>query len=275
MQPGYFEAIGTRVLEGRTFTAEDNLPGVRRIVIDRVMAQKAFKTESAVGRRLLARLNTPEPEVFEVIGVVAHQRHTTLAADGREALFVPDAFYGYGVANRWALRTSDDPGRIGPQVRAAVAAMDPQIAVLEMKLMTDFVDQAQSQTRFTLVLMGVFAAVAVILAVVGLYGVLASTVKQRTPEIGVRMAFGAQTGRIFGMMVGQGLKLGVIGVVVGVVAGWLVTGVLQSMLVGVGPTNPLTFASIGGLFLLVATLASGLPAWRASRLDPTVALQDQ
>jgi putative ABC transport system permease protein len=153
--------------------------------------------------------------------------------------------------------------------------MDPQIAVLEMKPMTDFVDQAQAQTRFTLVLMGLFAVVAVVLAVVGLYGVLASTVRQRTPEIGVRMAFGAQTGRIFGMMVGQGLRLGVIGIVVGVAAAWLVTGVLQGMLVGVRPTDPLTFVSIGALFLFVAVLASGLPAWRASRLDPTVALRDQ
>jgi putative ABC transport system permease protein len=267
--------MSVRVLEGRTFTADDNHPAVRRIVIDRVMAQKAFKTESAVGRRLLARLNTPEPEFFEVIGVVAHQRHTTLAADGREALFIPDAFFGYGVANRWAVRTTGDPSRLGPQIREAVAAMDPQIAVLEMKPMTDFVDQAQAQTRFTLVLMGLFAVVAVVLAVVGLYGVLASTVRQRTPEIGVRMAFGAQTGRIFGMMVGQGLRLGVIGIVVGVAAAWLVTGVLQGMLVGVRPTDPLTFVSIGALFLFVAVLASGLPAWRASRLDPTVALRDQ
>ena len=275
VQPGYFVAMGVRVLEGRTFTAEDNHPAMRRIVIDRVMAQKAFKTESAVGRRLLARLNTPEPEVFEVIGVVAHQRHTTLAADGREALFIPDAFYGYGAANRWALRTTGDPSAIGPQIREAVAAMDPQIAVLEMKPMTDFVDQAQAQTRFTLVLMGVFAGVAVVLAVIGLYGVLASTVRQRTPEIGVRMAFGAQSGRIFGMMVGQGLRLGLIGVAAGVIAAFLVTGVLQGMLVGVRPTDPLTFISIGALFLLVAVLASGLPAWRASRLDPTVALRDQ
>ena len=275
VQPGYFEAMGGRVLEGRTFTAEDNHPAVRRIVIDHVMAQKAFKGESAVGRRLLARLQTPEPEVFEVIGVVRHQRHTSLAADGREALFVPEMYFGPGAANRWAIRTTGDPAALAPQVRATMAELDPRIAVLEPRPMTDLVDQAQAHTRFTLVLMAVFAGVAVVLAVIGLYGVLASTVRQRTPEIGVRMAFGAQTSGIFRMMVGQGLRLGVIGIAAGAVAAWFVTGVLQSMLVGVRPTDPLTFVSIGGLFLFVAVLASGLPAWRASRLDPTVALRDQ
>ena len=275
VQPGYFEAIGGRLIEGRTFTTEDNQPAVRRIVIDHVMAQKAFKGESAVGRRLLARLLTPEPEVFEVIGVVRHQRHTSLAADGREALFVPELYFGGGAANRWAIRTTGDPAALAPQVRAAMAAIDPRIAVLDVRPMTDYLDQAQAHTRFTLVLMGVFAGVAVVLAVIGLYGVLASAVRQRTPEIGVRMAFGAQTSRIFGMMVSQGLRLSVIGIAAGAIAAWLVTGVLQSMLVGVRPTDPLTFISIAGLFLVVAVLASGLPAWRASRLDPTVALRDQ
>jgi putative ABC transport system permease protein len=275
VQPGYFAAIGARVIEGRTFTDEDDHPEVRRIVIDHLMAQKAFKGESAIGRRLLARLQTPEPEVFEVIGVVRHQRHTSLAADGREALFVPEMYFGPGAANRWAIRTTGDPAALTPQIRATMTEIDPRIAVLEPRPMTDLVDEAQAHTRFTLVLMGVFAGVAVLLAVIGLYGVLASTVRQRTPEIGVRMAFGAQTRGIFGMMVGEGLKLGLIGVAAGVVAAWFVTGVLQSMLVGVRPTDPVTFAAIAGLFLLVAVLASGLPAWRASRLDPTVALRDQ
>jgi putative ABC transport system permease protein len=274
VQPGYFDAMRTRLIEGRTFTEAENSPDSRLIVIDRVLAAKAYPGQSAVGRPLLARIRTPEPERFEIIGVVDHQRHTKLAEDGREAVFVPDGYLAHAAANRWAVRTSGDPLAIAESVRAAVAAVNPRAGVIEVQPMTAFLDQARAQTTFTLVLIAIFAGIALILAAVGLYSVLSTVVRQRTPEIGVRMAFGAQHGRIFRMMVGQGLTLSLAGVGVGLVAALLLTSLIRTMLVGVEPTDPATYGVMTLGFLVIAAIACGVPALRASRLDPMVALRD-
>ena len=275
VQPGYFEAMRTRVVEGRTFQDHDSRPDVRRLVIDRVLAAKAFPGQSAVGKTLLARLRTPDAERFEVVGVVEHQRHATLARDGREAIFVAEGYMGHGVASRWAVRTSGDPLAIAGPVRAAVAAINPRVGVVEVQPMLAFISRAQAQTKFALVLIGVFAGIALVLAAVGLYSVLSTTVRQRTAEIGVRMAFGAEHARIFRMMVVQGLKLSAIGIAIGIAAAALLTDVIRTLLVGVQPTDPATFSAMALGFLVIAAIACGVPAFRASRLDPMVALRDE
>ena len=140
--------------------------------------------------------------------------------------------------------------------------------------MQSFVDDAMAPTRFALVLIGTFAIIAAVLASVGLYGVLSTVVRQRTAEIGVRLAFGAPTGRIFQLVIGQGLRLSAIGVVLGVVGALALTRVLASQLVGVTTTDPTTFVAIAGLFLAVAALACWLPARRAAGLDPSIALRE-
>ena len=273
--PGYFEAMRTRLLEGRTFTDEDNRPESRSVIIDRVLAAKAFRGRSPIGQMLLARLRTQEPERFTVIGVVDHQRHGSLAADGREALFVPDGYNQHGFANRWAVRTTADPAVLRDQIRDAVTALNPRAPVVEMQPMLAFVEEAQADTKFALVLIGIFAGIALLLAAVGLYTVLSTVVRLRTAEIGVRMAFGAAHGSIFRMMVGQGLWLSAAGLAIGTVCALALTGVMRSMLVGVEPTDPATFAAMAAGFLVIAALACGVPALRASRLDPLVALRDE
>ena len=275
VQPGYFEAMRTRVVDGRTLQDHDSRPDVRRLVIDRVLAAKAFPGQSAVGKTLLARLRTPDVERFEVVGVVEHQRHATLARDGREAIFVAEGYMGHGAASRWAVRTSGDPLAIAGPARAAVAAINPRVGVVEVQPMLAFVSRAQSQTKFALVLIGVFAGIALVLAAVGLYSVLSTTVRQRTAEIGVRMAFGAEHARIFRMMVVQGLKLSAIGIAIGIAAAALLTDVIRTLLVGVQPTDPATFSAMALGFLVIAAIACGVPAFRASRLDPMVALRDE
>jgi len=278
--PGYFETMRTRVIEGRAFTDADNNIDPRtdtpkQIVVDDSLAAIAFRGQSAIGKRLLIRITTPEPEWYEVIGVVAHQRHASLAVPGPEAIFIPDGHFGHGFAGRWAVRTSGDPARVVSAVRSEVAQIDARAALAEVQPMSAFVDKAMAPIRFTTTLIGVFAAVAVLLAAIGLYGVLATIVRQRTAEIGMRMVFGAPRGSILRLIVSEGVKLSAGGIVIGVVAAAIVTRVMTSMLVGVSPTDPLTFAAIVVLFVAIAALASWVPARRAAGLDPIVALREE
>lgn len=273
--PGYFQVMRTRVIEGRTFTDADNTRDARVAVIDRVLAAKAFPRRSPIGQTLLARLQTDEPERFRIIGVVEHQRHTTLARDGREAIYLPDGNLLHGFANRWAVRANGDLLSLAPAVRAAVADLNPRAGVIDIQPMQAFVDHARAPTRFALMLIGVFAAIALVLATVGLYSVLSTLVRQRTSEIGVRMAFGAAHGHIFAMMVGEGLRLSAVGIVIGLAAAFALTGAMRTMLVGVEPTDAATFTAMTVGFLIVAVIACGIPAFRAARLDPMVALREE
>jgi|SRR5687767_1695621 len=276
--PGYFEAMRAKLLAGRTFTEADNRPDAKVVIIDQRLAAKAFPNQpvqAVVGKRLLFRPRTPEPELFEVIGVVQNQRHVSLTADGPEAGFFTDGYMGWGVAGRWALRTAGDPNRLVPAMRQAVKDLDPLLAISEVQPMSVLVDRAKGPTRFALVLIGVFAFIAVVLATVGLYGVLSSVVKQRTSEIGVRMALGAQKSNIFQLVIGHGLLLSGAGILVGAAGALALTRVMTSMLVGVRPTDPVTFGAIGVLFVAIAAIASWLPARRAAGLDPTVALREE
>jgi putative ABC transport system permease protein len=273
--PGYFETLRTPLVEGRTFTEADNAGGGKYLIIDRMLAAKAFPHQAAVGKRLLTRIRTKDPEWFEVIGVVAHQRNESLAADGREGLYVTDGYMQFGTATRWALRTEGDPMQVAPLVRAEIAKFDKRLAVDEVMPFAGYVERAKAQTRFALVLIGVFAAIAALLAAVGLYGVLSSSVKQRTAEIGLRMALGAGPGSIFQLVVSQGLRLSAAGIGLGIIGALALTQMMSSMLVGVKPTDPVTFGGMALFFFAIASLASWMPARRAAGLDPTVALREE
>jgi putative ABC transport system permease protein len=273
--PGYFESMRTRLIAGRVYTEADNRDSAKVIVIDRLLAEKAFPAQSAIGKQLLVRIRSPEPELLEVIGVVEHQRHETLAADGRQTIFFTDGFLGHGAADTWAVRTSTNPTQLAPAVRAVVAEIEPRVPVSELQPMQALVDRAMGPTRFALALISVFAFIAAVLAAVGLYGVLSTTVRQRTAEIGVRMAFGAPHRSIFGLMIGEGLKLSAAGVALGLIAAYMLTRIMSSMLVGVRATDPATFGAIVLVFFVIAGVASWLPARRAAGLEPTIALREE
>jgi putative ABC transport system permease protein len=272
--PGYFEAMKTPLLAGRTFSQADNDPKRLVMMIDELLAAKAFPGESAVGKRLLTRINTPQPIWMEVVGVVAHQRESSLAQIGREQIFVTDGYIG-NFANNWVLRTSGAPAAYARQVRAAVVSAGPRLLITNLKPMDSLVREAQSGTRFTLLLIGVFASMAAILAGVGLYGVLSTLVRQRTAEIGVRMALGAAPAKIFNLVVGQGMRLSVAGLALGLAAALVLTRFMSSMLVGVKATDTITYAGMAVFFLAVAALSSWIPAHRAAKLDPTGALREE
>ena len=274
VMPGYFEAMRTPLIAGRTFTEADNARGRNLVVVDKTLADKAFPGQSAVGKRILIRVQTPEPQWVEIIGVVAHQRDESLAEPGREQVYFTDAYLGGGAANTWAIRTDGDPARLSSDIRSAIKTFNPQLLVTEFQPMDALVEKAQAGTRFSLLLIGIFAVIAALLAGVGLYGVLATIVRQRTAEIGVRMTLGARPTAIFHLIVGQGLRLTALGILAGLVAAFAMTRAMTTMLVGVKPTDPATFVAMALLFLFIAATASWLPARRAAGLDPTRALRD-
>ncbi len=273
--PGYFETMRTPLLEGRTFTDDDNLPGRDHVIIDQFLARKAFPGQSAVGKRILIRVRTPEAEWVDIVGVVAHQRTTSLAEAGREQVYFTDAFLGSGDVRSWALRTGSDPTGYGNIARAAIKEVSPRLLVTEMDSADSLLYRAQASTRFSLLLITIFSAIAGTLAGVGLYGVLSTTVRQRSSEIGVRMALGAERGNIFQLVVRQGLRLSAAGIAVGWVAAFILTHAMSTMLVGVKATDPATFASMTVAFFAITVLASWLPARRAAGLEPTIALREQ
>ncbi len=273
--PGYFETLRTPLLAGRTFTDADNAPSRNVVIMDQVFASKAFPGESAIGKRILIRLRTPEPEWVEIVGVVAHQRQTSIADPGREQVYFTDGFLQHGSVGQWAIRTSGDPAQYAPLVRAEIAKIDPHMLVNEMQPADTLVEKAQAGTRFSLVLIGLFATIAGLLAAVGLYGVLSTVVRQRTAEIGVRMALGAAPRSIFNLVVGHGLRLTALGIAAGMAVAIALTRAMTTMLIGVKPTDPPTFASIVVIFFVTAAMACWFPAQRAARLDPTVALREE
>jgi putative ABC transport system permease protein len=273
--PGYFETMHTPLIAGRTFTDLDNAPDQNVAIIDQLLASKAFPNQSAIGKRLLIRVRSPEPEWVQIVGVVAHQRQTELADPGREQIYFTDGFVGHGRVGQWIVRTQGDPSKYGSRIRAEISSLDPHALIAELHPADYWMEHAQAGTRFSLLLIGVFAVIAALLAAVGLYGVLSTVVRQRTAEIGVRMALGAAPANIFALVASHGFRLSAIAIGIGILAAVALTRVMTSMLVGIKATDPLTFLAIAILFFLIAAIASWIPARRAARLDPTVALRDE
>jgi putative ABC transport system permease protein len=272
--PGYFETMGTHLLEGRTFTRADETDSTSFIVVDRTLAEKTWPGQSAVGKRLLLRMFTPEPLWVEVIGVVEHQRNASLAAEGPEAIFVTDRYPGGLGLQSWIVRGAGSQRALIDAARAQLAELDPSLPIADVQPLSDYVTRAMAPARFALILIGIFGAAALVLASIGLYGVLSYVVRQRTAEIGVRVAFGARPGKIMGMVVGQGLRLAAAGMVLGLAAALALTRVLSSLLVGVHATDPPTYIAVSLLFAAVAAAAAFVPAYRATRVDPVIALRD-
>ncbi len=183
--PGFFESMRLPLLAGRTFNDSDDHPDVRRMIIDSAFAAKAFPNQNAVGQRILSRMNTPTSVWYEVIGVVAHQRMTSLVEPGREQMYLTSGYFNYGNVQEWAVRTRGDAAKFAGPVREAMAKVDRSLLLTDIQTMDSIVAHAQDGTRFSLLLIAAFAGIAALLAGVGLYGVLSTVVRQRTAEIGV------------------------------------------------------------------------------------------
>ena len=270
--PGYFEAMGARLVDGRLFTETDPTNGKDMVVVDDIVADRLFPGGNAVGRTLwlqdLGGDDTKRP--FEIVGVVGHIRHQRVVGTERETIYFPTVGGG-----RMALvvRTDGDPLLALGGLRQIAASLDPDIPLFDVRTFEEYLGDRIAPTRFTMTLASVFAFVALGLAAVGLYGVISYSVAQRTTELGVRMALGAQHGSILRLVLRNGATMAIGGIAIGLMASLALTRAIGSLLVGVTPTDPVTFLGVSLLLAAVALIASYIPARRAARVDPMLALR--
>ena len=270
---GYFATMQTAFVAGRDFNASEHAAEVPVVIIDEVLARRAWPSESAIGKTLIVRLFGQDPTPVEVIGVVENQRDGDLSREGREAIFFTHRFYNAPAQVIWTVRTAVDPLTLVGAIRQEVAALIADTPLINIRTMQSYLDDALAPTNFALALIGLFGLAALILATVGLYGILAYAVQQRTAEIGVRMAFGAKPANILGIVLLHGVRLVVFGIALGLAAAIAFTRFMNSLLVGVSAVDPATYAAIVLLFFAVAMPACCVPAMRATRVDPVQSLQ--
>ena len=268
----YFNAMGIPILKGRDFDERDTKDSLKVTIIDERLAREYWPDEDPIGRRV--RFGPPEDNEpwHTIIGVVGEVRHERLDASTRKTVYLPFAQVPMG-GSSLAIRTEGRPENLITAVRNQVKEMDPDLPVTRVMPMTEIVSRAVWQPRLYTVLFGVFAAVALILATVGIYGVMSYSVTQRTREIGLRMALGAQRQDVLKLVVGQGIALAGIGVGAGLVLALMLMRLMSSLLFGVTSTDPITFAAVSIFLTGVALGACFIPARRAAKVDPMVALR--
>src|SRR6185312_13774465 len=267
--PGYFRAMGIPLLQGRDFSEMDRGDSPLTLIVSEKLAQRCWPNENPVGKRFKPGTNNP---YGEVIGVVGNVRNLRLEDEGRPAFYFS---YGHiGMPNlALVVRTSVPPASLAATMRANVASLDAELPVFNIRTMDEFVATASGQQRFQTILLAVFSGLSLLLAAVGIYGLMSFLVRQRTHEIGIRMALGANRGHVLKLVVMKGLTLTLIGVVAGVIGAWALTRLMTTMLFGVTPTDSMTFAVVCGGLVIVAMLACYIPARRATKVDPLVALR--
>jgi putative ABC transport system permease protein len=270
--PDYFRALGTRVVEGRPIEPRDSEYAAKVVVMNRSLAHRLFGEESALGKHV--RLLNPDQssDWREVVGVVADVRYSGLDDPGEAAIYTPFAQTPF-IFSYPMVRTRFSPQGAVESIRQALRQVDPRLAAARIAPMSELVAGSVAQPRFNLLLLSSFAALALVLSAVGTYGVIAYGVVQRTREIGVRLALGARPGQVVTAVVRQGLGLAALGVTLGLGCAWASTRLLAGLLFGVTPTDPLTLAAGAALLAGVAVGASYLPARRAARIDPVIALR--
>jgi predicted permease len=274
VRPGYFEAMGIAVLEGRDLTAVDETDASDVAVVSRSLARKMWPGEDAVGQTLLEGNDPTHPRTLTVVGVVSDARANDLdQGEVTDQIYLP---IDPSAARRYFLlaRTGGAPPALVPALRKALLGAEPDVPVT-LRPMTDVLREDQLQWSMSSAFLGGFGLGAILLATLGIYGLIAYSVGQRRKEMGVRLALGASRAEIRRRVMGHGVRLAAIGVVIGLAGSLALGRVVASLLYGVSPFDPLTLGAVLTLFLTVAALASLLPAERASRTDPVAALRSE
>jgi predicted permease len=276
--PDFFKAMRIALVRGRFFTAADTATAPPVAIVDEDFARRLWPGRDPIGQQIatgaVPNSNPPAPLWRTVVGVVGHVKNDSLDREGREQVYVPDGQRGFRMGNAYlALRAAVDPTALAAMVRRQVHALDPSLPVFEVRTMDDRLAESVAPRRFNMLLLVGFGVLALALAVVGTYGVIAYSVSQRTQEIGIRMALGATGRDVLGMVLAGALRLAAIGVAIGVLLAAAATRLLSSLLFGVRTTDPVTFGATAAILLAAAVTAAYLPARRATRVDPMAALR--
>jgi putative ABC transport system permease protein len=264
---GYFTAMGIPVLAGREFDATDRDSTAKVALVDDIVAKRYFPAGNAVGQNV-----TIDGDTLRVVGIVRHVRMYSLQDEGRGQLYVPHGYRQYRFM-AIAIRTAGNPMRLATDARRTIHSVDRDQAIVSMTTMTDLVRSSLAERRLVLTLVAGFATAALLLVALGVYGVTANTVTQRTRELGIRMALGADRRTVVLSVLGEPARLVTLGLILGLVGTFAAGRVVRRLLYDVSPTDPATLGAVALVLLLVALLASYLPARRATRVDPMVALR--
>lgn len=264
----YFRAMRIPLLLGRGFTQAEVMENAKVLLISEILAKRYFAGENPIGQRISSAMLGPEP--YEVIGVVGDVRHRGPAVDVRETLYFPTLRLGW---TNLVIRTAADPASLAAAVRREVAAIDPTQPVANIKTMEQWISDSIAAPRFQTTLLGVFSTLALLLAIIGVYGVMSYAVQERTQELGVRLALGARGRNVIAMIVRQGMKIAAAGAAIGVLAALALTRFIKDLLYGVGAADPMTYTGVILSTLGVAFIACLLPAIKATKVDPMIALR--
>jgi putative ABC transport system permease protein len=274
ISPHYFNTMGIQLAQGRPFDErQDRLGSPEVVIVSESMARKYWPGEDPVGKRIKPGSSVSEYPWWTVVGVAKDVRQFELNDEPKPQIYLPYPQRGLFPPEDLVVSTQGDPIGLAATVRGAVWGIDRDQPVSNIRTMEEILSESVARQRFSMLLLAIFAALALVLAAVGIYGVMSYSVAQRTREFGIRMALGAQRSDVLKLAVGQGLKLVLMGVAIGLAAAFILTRVMSSLLFGVSATDPTTFFGISLVLMSVAVLASYIPARRATRVDPMVALR--
>jgi len=266
----YFRAMGIPLLRGRLFDGRDTAPNTRRVIVSETLVKKYFGNRDPIGQRIVLSWYNEGPD--EIIGVVGDVHSVSLELEPRGATYLPPARFAYPFMTV-VVKTSTGDVSLTKSIVSAVHELDPSVPASEIRPMSEVMEISTAQRRLTMALLMIFSVVALLLASVGIYGVISYSVTQRTQEIGIRMALGAQRRDLLRMVVGNAMVLAVLGVALGAAGAFTLTRLMRKLLFNVEPQDPLTFIAVAVLLVCVAALASYVPGRRATRVDPVVALR--
>jgi putative ABC transport system permease protein len=272
VSPDLFRTLGVPMLEGRDFTAADDLKGLPVVIISESLARQYFPAQNAIGKRMSVYNVGNEIPMRQIIGVVADVRRDSLTDEPLPAFYLPEGQLPFG-SMRFLVRSATLPSLSVDTMRSAVWSVNRNLPVYDIRTLDQYLGLALAQRRFNTLLLGLFAGLAVVLSVVGLYGVIAYSVGQRMHEFGIRMALGAERNDVMRMALGKGLTLVLIGVGLGLAGACALTRFLSSLLYGVKSSDPITFLLVSAVLTGVALFACYIPARRAAKVDPMEALR--
>jgi putative ABC transport system permease protein len=275
VSPKYLTTMGIPLLKGRQFGPEETAKMPGAVIISETMARRYWPGEEALGKRLTPGRNSGPDDWFQIVGIAKDVRQFELNADPKPQMYIPYVQADFFAPRDLVVKTDVDPIGMAATVRRAVWEIDKDQPVSNIKTMDEIAAESVSRQRFSMLLLTIFASVALVLAAVGIYGVMSYSVTQRRSEIGIRMALGAQKSDVLKLTVGRGLRLVLIGVALGVGGAFALTRLMASLLFGVGATDPGTFIAISLVLIVVALLANYIPARRATKVDPLAALRYQ